>query len=208
MRKLFRRSALTLLALFLIATIVIWVRSYWAHDQIRLVWAKQHRINRFTTQFNAHRTEVEWGKGSIELNYFYLRKYPNQPVSDTTLLKVVHDPPRKPIIAFGETEWIVQFQRLGFCAWKESSGLNDILPPGLDGGDQQWVVVLPIGFLTALSALLILLTWMKTRKRFPIGRCSSCGYDLTDNVSGVCPECGTQSRQRIASQTTDRARHA
>ncbi len=23
------------------------------------------------------------------------------------------------------------------------------------------------------------------------GRCRSCGYDLTGNVSGVCPECGT-----------------
>ena len=23
------------------------------------------------------------------------------------------------------------------------------------------------------------------------GRCTYCGYDLTGNVSGVCPECGT-----------------
>jgi len=26
--------------------------------------------------------------------------------------------------------------------------------------------------------------------RFAPGRCGRCGYDLTGNVSGVCPECG------------------
>ena len=27
---------------------------------------------------------------------------------------------------------------------------------------------------------------------FPCGQCSNCGYDLTGNVSGVCPECGNR----------------
>ena len=31
--------------------------------------------------------------------------------------------------------------------------------------------------------------WRGRRRRKP-GRCRSCGYDLTGNVSGVCPECG------------------
>ena len=29
------------------------------------------------------------------------------------------------------------------------------------------------------------------RTRRVTGRCRSCGYDLTGNVSGVCPECGS-----------------
>ena len=29
------------------------------------------------------------------------------------------------------------------------------------------------------------------RRRPKPGCCSSCGYDLTGNVSGRCPECGT-----------------
>ena len=29
------------------------------------------------------------------------------------------------------------------------------------------------------------------RRRLRLGRCSRCGYDLSGNVSGVCPECGT-----------------
>jgi hypothetical protein len=30
------------------------------------------------------------------------------------------------------------------------------------------------------------------------GKCLHCGYDLTDNVSGVCPECGTVNEDRGA----------
>lgn len=27
---------------------------------------------------------------------------------------------------------------------------------------------------------------------YPPGHCQTCGYDLTGNLSGVCPECGTE----------------
>jgi hypothetical protein len=33
--------------------------------------------------------------------------------------------------------------------------------------------------------------WRRRRK----GLCVKCGYDLTGNVSGVCPECGTEVKQ-------------
>jgi hypothetical protein len=32
--------------------------------------------------------------------------------------------------------------------------------------------------------------WWLDRRRFPAGHCRQCGYDLTGNVSGRCPECG------------------
>ena len=32
--------------------------------------------------------------------------------------------------------------------------------------------------------------WRRERKRPRSGHCRSCGYNLTGNVSGVCPECG------------------
>lgn len=28
--------------------------------------------------------------------------------------------------------------------------------------------------------------------------CRSCGYDLTGNLSGACPECGTETRQSLS----------
>ena len=30
------------------------------------------------------------------------------------------------------------------------------------------------------------------KRAYPAGRCRKCGYDLTGNESGVCPECGTK----------------
>jgi len=39
-------------------------------------------------------------------------------------------------------------------------------------------------------------------RRFPPGHCQKCGYNLTGNVSGVCPECGERVRA-TASMKTD-----
>lgn len=32
--------------------------------------------------------------------------------------------------------------------------------------------------------------WQARAKRIAQGYCQNCGYDLTGNVSGICPECG------------------
>jgi hypothetical protein len=42
---------------------------------------------------------------------------------------------------------------------------------------------IPAGLLGALSA---------APRRGPAGRCRYCGYDLTGNTTGVCPECGVR----------------
>ena len=35
----------------------------------------------------------------------------------------------------------------------------------------------------------------RCRVRYRPGRCQHCGYDLTGNVSGVCPECATPTQR-------------
>ncbi len=44
----------------------------------------------------------------------------------------------------------------------------------------------PLALITVPTAFL----WWLDRRRTPPGHCHHCGYDLTGNVSGVCPECG------------------
>lgn len=48
---------------------------------------------------------------------------------------------------------------------------------------------IPFLLLAAPSACL----WWLDRRRIPPGHCLKCGYDLTGNVSGVCPECGEKT---------------
>ncbi len=46
-----------------------------------------------------------------------------------------------------------------------------------------YLLVIPFASLTAWL-------WYRNQRRSRRGQCSECGYDLTGNTSGVCPECG------------------
>jgi hypothetical protein len=48
----------------------------------------------------------------------------------------------------------------------------------------------PVVLLSLIVLALAVWVWRNGR-RAPPGRCTTCGYDLTGNVSHVCPECGT-----------------
>jgi hypothetical protein len=49
-----------------------------------------------------------------------------------------------------------------------------------------WIILL----LTAILPALWLRDHLAGRRRSQTGLCQSCGYNLTGNTSGVCPECG------------------
>ncbi len=50
------------------------------------------------------------------------------------------------------------------------------------------LIALPTGFLF----------WSDRHKRTRVGHCAKCGYDLTGNTSGKCPECGATTPARVA----------
>ena len=54
----------------------------------------------------------------------------------------------------------------------------------------QTTIILPLWLLLLVIGLPTCLLWWRNRRRFPHGHCRNCGYDLTGNVSGRCPECG------------------
>jgi hypothetical protein len=64
-------------------------------------------------------------------------------------------------------------------------------------GGRLITVVLFYFLLAPAFALLPLLQWWASRRaraRRTKGQCARCSYDLTGNVSGVCPECGTPTQ--------------
>ena len=63
---------------------------------------------------------------------------------------------------------------------------------GVPGVDTIYILTLPVWIPGALFACAALAVSIHRRKR---GICR-CGYDLTGNVSGICPECGTPVRGR------------
>ena len=69
--------------------------------------------------------------------------------------------------------------------WLPSVGVSD---PALRGTIVHTAYI-PFWMLLALVGLPTAILWYRDR-RWPKGRCQSCGYDLTGNVSGICPECG------------------
>ena len=52
-------------------------------------------------------------------------------------------------------------------------------------------VPLSLVFLAVGAPTVIL--FYRDRRRIPPGHCQKCGYNLTGNVSGICPECGTKT---------------
>ena len=62
---------------------------------------------------------------------------------------------------------------------------------GLPGKDRGFLgsLYIPVWLLVVAVGLPTALLWWRDR-RPKAGFCNVCQYDLTGNVSGVCPECG------------------
>lgn len=58
----------------------------------------------------------------------------------------------------------------------------------------EWELRLPLWMPSAVLGALAAGLWWLDRSRVAPGHCR-CGYDLTGNVSGRCPECGTAIRR-------------
>ena len=77
------------------------------------------------------------------------------------------------------------------CCWAAMGVL--FLPPVLTALGHP--VPLPVGIALSTTILAVLvfgayLPARRYRRRLDAGQCVQCGYDLTGNVSGICPECG------------------
>jgi hypothetical protein len=55
----------------------------------------------------------------------------------------------------------------------------------------RWTVYIPCWLLLGIAAIPTALLWWRRRRRYSPGHCRECGYNLTGNTSGRCPECGS-----------------
>jgi hypothetical protein len=55
------------------------------------------------------------------------------------------------------------------------------------------MIGVPIWYAFASLLILTVLIWRRAGRYNPVGHCDKCGYNLTGNVSGFCPECGTKA---------------
>ncbi len=95
-----------------------------------------------------------------------------------------------------ERDYFVGIQRTIPAGWgmKDIVGTNFIQPaPQLQLTGHKKHVLLPMWLLFPLVAAPTALLFYSDRRRIPPGHCRRCGYNLTGNVSGVCPECGATS---------------
>jgi len=181
-------NTLTALNLLLLLGVVgFWVRSYWKFTDVqRQSWAitEQTEIEPTGRQWHYMQYRVISVRGTIGLFYQWMAlpppipELPYPPEWSLSMREVSDDP--GDWFAFFDSPTMMN--RLGF-------GYVNFVP----GSEDLWpLLILPHWFLTLIFATLPaiwLFKWNKRRKLSP-NTCPACGYDLTGNESGVCPECG------------------
>ena len=70
--------------------------------------------------------------------------------------------------------------------------------------EHDWTIFLPLWIPFLLIGIVVVWFWWSDARSFVAGGCEACGYDLTGNSSGVCPECGTSvGEQRVSERNED-----
>ena len=83
-------------------------------------------------------------------------------------------------------------RRLGLSPAKDYPYIR--LPGGwrVTGPNAGWIRWCPLWLLLGASAMPTALLWWRDRRARLPGACRQCGYNLTGNVTGICPECGRE----------------
>jgi hypothetical protein len=163
----------TVMSLYLCAaTIGWWIRGYLVSDSL-------NREEQIAGRFR--RLGLESCRGSVQVYFQESRAYTWSSEDFAAVTRW----------EWGESQtsphgWSTLPRKLGFgCEYGSNATV-----------EEAWVQSPWWPFTTILGVLPAI--WLRSRlrrtragQRERRGRCRSCGYSLTGNVSGVCPECGT-----------------
>ena len=167
-------NILTALSLLLcVAVVVLWVRSYSRFEQ-----AWYARVP-FAISINSQQgsCKAEWTKRWPGLSYGLVTQH-----------KALRPVDRDRGSHYFMRECSVRVGSFGF-----GRAVHNVGNPGATTPTAFTIVTAPhwgLGLAAAVPPALLLFRWHRRRRRPLAGHCRSCGYDLTGNVSGVCPECG------------------
>ncbi|HWE93182.1 MAG TPA: hypothetical protein VG269_04345 [Tepidisphaeraceae bacterium] len=178
-----RRRVFTLLSavplLLCVATIALWVRSYWVSDGVR-------------TESVTTVTTLASSRGSL---WLYHATMPPARIRGRAIVPIrwLRTTPfdatrRSPILRSGS--W-ANFSMAGFGFFASDGGTIPATNPS--GFSQRilpaWNGGVPLWFLAAAFLLLPMVHRLTRRRPIP-GQCPACGYDLRATPDR-CPECGT-----------------
>lgn len=205
---------LTVISLLLCAaTIVLWVRSYRRIDSLMLFRVRTER----TTLWIDHHTlikqrsgpvyEADSHRGSLRLLFLYDEggcyerdQYPAVWSCGEALM--TSWPPKMAMTGGGVIEpWLpaathwpgldIESRAVPVFIFNAPPLMpGDPPPPPPPIGYTVHAFYTPWALWTFLTALLPATALCRHSRRSKRGHCSSCGYSLIGNVSGVCPECG------------------
>jgi len=158
----------TLSLVLFLATMWLWVRSHWEIDEITRdcsSWSGVFYSDRGVLLFGFDL----WDDGTTGANWEYV----HVPVSKASDGPILGEGMRQPLARFG---FAFTHNPAGHLVFE---GYRLYLP--------HWLIC--CGFV-AVPAYWY---WRPRRKKHAeaVGQCLACGYNLTGNASGVCPECGT-----------------
>ena len=164
-------NLLTALSLLLcVAVATLWVRSYRAAEV--LYWIGEDAAGGQACAARASRGGLVFSRESWDAGVGGLRRGYRPGLRRET------EPPL-----------LLKVNRFGFGA----GGISGTAVGPAFSGESRWVTIplwlVPILAATPAAARGVAAVRRRLRPK-PLNPCRHCGYDLTGNVSGVCPECG------------------
>jgi hypothetical protein len=137
------------------------------------------------TAYDGARVSVTVWEGGIAISWW--SPAPPSPQSGEWL------PPQATAAEIAQLERLIaELDRLAARPWY----LKIAWLPRIKGDRADGHLFLPLWIPLVIVAVPMAILWWRDRRRLPPGHCRQCGYNLTGNVSGVCPECGTPVGRR------------
>jgi hypothetical protein len=168
----------TILSLLLcLATVAMWVRSYWRFDQF------YRDVRALTT---GHVFTVQSGVGRIAIRSLYLHAPYNR--EGTKWDFSTNSEPGRSLVTQPNASF------LGFGFYSVNNRKMPASNITLDTGRFVWFPHWFLALLFAILPAIRLRSILRTRRRHRVGLCPHCGYDLRATLAR-CPECGAAARR-------------